>query len=326
VEQAFPGVTYRPRSHDFARYLADPVDDVIRRVVERTVSGDRERSELRSDLDWDACYSLLTFADRMAVTALRTRQPSFAESAIHALTLVTRDKIDYRDLSVDFPLLALRESGGDIQRAIEFALERSEPGTRSAFRARAGSAKKVSLADCMYIEVRSRYGLGFMDTWGDPAPRRDDLPALAVAIADRIDAGGKYEVESLRLSALPTVWLGLDPRQGVDLPGFGGVSVSADLRGSPRWSHGLLVFLSDQGDETSARAVADIVRGASDADRPRTAISRGSLVLSVIGGSSTGGQKAVETVASLAAIRDDLAQALGDPPPVRPHVTFSNAD
>jgi hypothetical protein len=312
METPFSGAAYASRSHDLARYLNDPLDDVISQAVEPAVGGDLTAwAALREGLNEGDCYAIMTFAERRAAAALRTRHPKFAIDAICALALVSRDKIDYRDLSVDFPLYAVRGSGGDLQSAIDFALARSEPGTRGAFMARVGSAKRMSLRDCAYIEVQSNYGLGFMETWAEPIPRRPDLPATAIAIADRIDDAGRYVVDTLHLSALPRVWLGLNPREGVDVPGFGGVIVSADLRGSARWSHGLLVFLSDHGDDATARAVADLVRGASDAERPRTALSDGPLVLTVIGGSSTARQTAVETAASLQAIRDDLADAAG---------------
>jgi hypothetical protein len=312
AELTFPGVTYSRRSLDLARYLADPIDDAITQTVEGAAGSDLAIWQaLGERLGVDDCYALLAFADRRAASALRARDAQHAAEAVHALALVTRDKIDWRDISVDFPLYAVRESGGDLQSAIDFAVARSEPGTRDAFKARAGSAKRVSLSDCAFIEVHSKYGLGFMETRAEPTPRRADLPAMAVAIADQIEEAGRYEVESLYLSALPRVWLGLNPREGVDVPGFGGVLVSAALRGSGRWGHGLLVFLSDLGDEVTARGVADLARGASDARRPRTALSDGSLVLTVIGGSSTAGQTAVETLASLRIACDDLARAAG---------------
>jgi hypothetical protein len=312
AELTFPGVTYSRRSLDLARYTADPIDEVIARAVEGAAQSDLAIWQaLGERLGGDDCYALLAFADRRAAAALRARDPQHAGQAVHALALVTRDKIDWRDISVDFPLYAVRESGGDLESAIDFAIARSEPGTRDAFKARAGSAKRVSLKDCAYIEVQSKYGVGFMETRAEPTPRCADLPAMAVAIADQIDEAGRYEVESLCLSALPRMWLGLNPREGVHVPGFGGVVVSADLRGSARWSHRLLVFLSDHGDEATARGVADLVRGASDADRPRTALSDGSLVLTVIGGSSTARQNAIETPASLTTVRDDLARAAG---------------
>ncbi len=69
----------------------------------------------------------------------------YALEAVAALTLVDRSLIDYRDLSVDFPLYAVRVLGGNVSEVVESAVERSEPGTSRAFEARAPSAATITL-------------------------------------------------------------------------------------------------------------------------------------------------------------------------------------
>ena len=51
------------------------------------------------------------------------------------LTLVEREKIDYRDLSVDFPLYAVRQLGISTDEVIDMAVLRSSLGTTQAFEA-----------------------------------------------------------------------------------------------------------------------------------------------------------------------------------------------
>lgn len=106
-------VRYSSRAYDLVRFEPDPADILIARVLDQVRSLRAEAlSEMRSSLTADENYLLLTFARRQAARALRDHDLTSATDAIAALTLVDRDKVDFRDLSVDFPLFAVRELGG----------------------------------------------------------------------------------------------------------------------------------------------------------------------------------------------------------------------
>ena len=305
------GVRYSRRALDLSRFVDDPTDEVAAAVVRAaSVQSTGERDALRAGLDADDCYSLLTFARRRSAAGIRDGSLEEANEAVQALTLVTVSRIDYRDLSVDFPLYAVGRLGGDLAGVVASAMAASEPGTRAYFAAKADRAARLNLDDCALIEVVSRYGLGFMETSAEPYAPQSDLTGIAVRMADRIDAARRYAVDDLQLSSLPEVWLGRDARPTGGIPVSGCVSISASLPGGSRWEHGLLVFLAEVESAPAASALATRAEAASTADRPRVAASDGRLLIVLIGGSTTLGQEALETEASLRPIRDALRDEL----------------
>jgi hypothetical protein len=302
-------VTYRQGAHLLSRWLEDPADAVIADAVHAAAElDDQSRADLRAALAESDCYNLLTFANRRAAASLRDASLSEAVEAVEALTLVTRDKVDYRDLSVAFPLYAVGKLGGDPIEVLMRAAERSEPGTQRVFTAKSDRASKLTLRECGLIEVRSSHGLGFMQTSADPYNPRSDLIWAAVQLADFIDEEGRYRVNSLALSPLPSVWFDHPGKGGIQIPTAGCLSLSAGLVGARRWSHQLLVFLAEVGNQAIAATLATRASDASTADRPRVAGATGRLLLVVIGGSVTQGEVAIETPTSLGLL---LAGMLG---------------
>jgi hypothetical protein len=305
------GITYGGRAHDLSRFVDDPTDQAVAAVVREAASLSPEgRDALRARLSADDCYTLLAFAQRRSASGIRDGSLEAAQEAVEALTLVTSSKIDYRDLSVDFPLYAVGRLGGDLKAALASAAARSESGTRGSFTAKAGRPERLTLKDCALLEVNSRYGLGFLGTWARSYAPESDLAGMAVRMADAIDAAQRYMVNDLHLSSLPEVWFGRPTKPTGDIPVNGCVSVSASLKDGSRWGPGLLVFLAEVD---SAKTASNLVAGAEAAstlDRPRTAGSEGRLFLILIGGSSTRGDQPLETPASLAPQRDALLREL----------------
>ncbi len=174
----------------------------------------------------------------------------------------------------------------------------------------AGRAARLTLKDCALIEVVSRYGLGFMETWARPYAPQSDLTGIAVRIADQIDAAGRYEVDDLHLSSLPAVWFSREARPTGEVPVSGCVSISASIPGRSRWEHGLLLFLAEMEAAQMASALVERAEAASTADRPRVAGNDDRLLLVLIGGSTTRGQKPMETEASLRLMHEVLRDEL----------------
>jgi hypothetical protein len=312
VPSPLAGVRYGERALDLVRFADDPLDDTIARVVNDAAHFTNPRREaVRAAINEEDAHTLLLFARRRAVAALRTRLLPLAVEAVRGLTLVTRSRIDYRDLDVDFPLFAARELGGNLDELIRDAVGASDNSTGEYFTARSRAAHRVSLKDCALLEVRSSYGLGYMHTWSQYHPRTN-LALAAVRLADQVDNDGRYLIEDMHTSDLPEVWFTLGARTG-QLPTKGCVSLSAKLCGANRWSHGLLVFLAEVARSRIAAELAARASTASTADRPRAATSVDRRVALIIGGSSTYEEDAVETAESLARFRDlAVAALIGD--------------
>jgi hypothetical protein len=221
------GIAYGGRAHDLSRFVDDPADKAVAAVVRDAASFSTEdRDALRARLDADDCYTLLAFAQRRSASGIRDGSLEAAREAVQALTLVTASKIDYRDLSVDFPLYAVGRLGGDLTEALASAAANSESGTSASFTARAGRAERLTLKDCALLEVNSRYGLGFLETWARPYAPESDLAGMAVRMADAIDAARRYAVNDLHLSSLPEVWFDRPAKPPGDIPVNGCVRAS----------------------------------------------------------------------------------------------------
>jgi len=221
-----------------------------------------------------------------------------ALESVAALTLVDRSKLDFRDLSVDFPLYAVRELGGDLDEVVARAAASSESGTASSFWAKAKRAHTLTLKECAVLEVHSSYGLGYMTRWSAPYEPTTLLAEFAVLLADQVDAEGLYEIEDLHVCELPEVWFYKDRLTG-HIPTAGGVGLSAHLRGASRFSHGLIIFAAEFGDETVGPRLAALANAAGSVNRPRVATVRDRRLALFVGGSATKGEPARESPESM---------------------------
>ena len=301
---------YPTRAFDLARYVDDPTDDLVDELVGH--ASNRKPAELdewRGKLNEQDRYTLLQFARRRSAQGLRSERPDLVLQAVHTLTLVEREKIDYRDLSVDFPLYAVRQLGISTDEVIDMAVLRSSLGTTQAFEASRLRARSATLADCALIQISSKYGLGFMEAWTRDYDTATGVAELSIEIADSIDTEGTYTALTLRVGHLPGVWFSLQRAMG-DVPASACVRVDCQLVGAKRWSHGLLIFVADVGSSSLAEDLAVRAQGASDSSRPRVTINSGQRLILLVGGSATSGEAPRETAKSLNRFRIQLASKL----------------
>lgn len=278
--------SYDQRSFDLARYRPDSVDDVVAAFIQ---TGADPAALTERD-----CYTLLTFSRRQAVQALRDNDADAARRAVTALTLVDRDKIDWRDLSLELPLFAAAETGASLEQLIDYALSRSVPGTAAVFDA--ARKRTPSLASCRLLPVRTQYGLGFVDITESYEPR-SGLAERAIGLADAIDAEGTYQVRNLTTSRLPLIWF--DGKNG-HARNASCIALHAERVGAPRWSHGLLIFLAQLKNASAATMLLAQLRDASSPRRPRVGLTDDHRLLAIIGGSSRTDEESLETELSLA--------------------------
>jgi hypothetical protein len=290
---------YSRAGHDLVRFVSDPLDDTIANIVASAwEQDDDQRTALRSVLTTDDCYTLITFSKRRTVAALRSGALLTGLEAIWALTLIDRAKVDYRDLSVDFPLFAVRELGGDLTDVITLAVAASEPGTSSCFSAKAERSRTLTAKDCALFPVRSHYGLGFMNRWNADYQPDTNLAELSILLADAIEAEGQYSIDDLHISQLPEEWFYQERRTG-HIPTEGCVGLGAHLNGAPRYSHGLIVFAAQVRDESVVSKLSSLAAAASSTVRPRVAAIHDRRIVLIVGGSTTRGEPTIESTDSL---------------------------
>lgn len=295
-------LAYPRRAHDVARFLDDPLDEAIAAILRSATGGSpADRAAFRDTATEAGAYALLAFARRRSVAALRAERLDLAMEAVDALTLVSRDRIDVRDLRVDLPLTVVHEIGGDAADVARRAAAASEPGTARVLTSRAESARPLRLVDTSHVAVRSdAYGFGLLDGWSARRFRpTTDLFGAAVRLCDLIDAAGRYEVESLDTSDLPEVWFSVERRTG-NVATTGCLDVTAPMHGAGPWSHGLLIFVAEVDDPATATDLATRASEASTTDRPRIATAVDRRLALIVGGSGTMHETPRETQDSLA--------------------------
>jgi hypothetical protein len=293
---------YPQRAHDLARYLDTPIDDEIASFVAEVMSCAADAHQLaRSEVTNDGAYVLLQFARRRSVKAIRERDITCSLQAVDALTLVDRAKIDFRDFSVDFPLLTARLLDQPYEELIDRAVFQSAPATAESFEAARGRIKDLTIANCALLEVESSYGTGFMDKWTSTYDTDTQIAERAIRLADEIDAESSYVVSNLRITELPEVWFSAPRPTSNHIPTLGCAMISSDHKASSHlYSHGLLVFVAQVKNRRTSRSLERKANAASTVDRrPRAAISVGTRLAIFVGGSTTQGEVALESASTL---------------------------
>jgi hypothetical protein len=300
---------YGRRARDICRYIPDQVDAAVSRFVRSVTPNADGRAAAREGLDDAAGSTLHLFAWRRAAAALRDESLSEAHEAIGALCLIPAEVVDWRgDPPVDLPLLAIRQLGGDVDATIEQASATGDRGIAANFKSMAPRARDLTLNDCGLMEVRSHYGLGFVDTMWQKYRPRADLIGMSIVMADHVESARRYDVTGIRLSPLPAVWF--DPNKRADeVPTLGCVTFIAELSDAEPMTQGLMVFLGEVESPRMAQYLAERAQASSRDERPHVAAAVGSTLLLLIGGSFTLGQTSIETATSLENLADELVRA-----------------
>ena len=142
---------------------AGPSDELIDEFADRFTSGsDDQRARLRSALTMDDLYTVLRYARRAAVRALRAGDEDdqsggqrghgghggqqIAARAVNALAAIDTDRVDARDLIWQACLLAyaVRRTGGDVVAVFEAAAARADSQTALATSARSADDRQAS--------------------------------------------------------------------------------------------------------------------------------------------------------------------------------------
>lgn len=255
-------------------------------------------SQLRTTLG-DQAGVILAFALRRAKTALGDNDAQAALDAAEALTLVDPTRVDPRDLAVDLPLLALRDTDADVEAVVRRTVERADPGLAGRIRARRAALSTATLASAGQLAVPTEDGNVLIDHWlgRDVQPVRVAQATLALARA--IDAEGSYRSAPVHTATLPEVWFDAEAPVA-DVPSRGGASFRAGHVEALRpLSHSLLVFVAELPSPADAARAAERAASATTERRPRIAVTLGPYLALIIGGSLTIGEGSLETVDSL---------------------------
>jgi hypothetical protein len=257
------GVAYE-QGLSLIRFTQVPADEMIDEFVGRfAVSSGQDRAWLRSALTMDDFYTLLGYARRAAVRAMRGGDGEVAARGVAALAVVDPGRIDARDLAWQAALLsyALGRVGGDVTGPFERAASLAV-GDAAALLGSQADRPVASLSDWGFREIRTDAGVGLVEDEGRRYRPRSDLAGLAGAVAAGVEDGTWRLSDPVIGSDLPAVWLRAG-KPGTAEKAIRSITGCVRLRGSlaRRDSPGakaqhMLVFLAETDDPRAAGVIA----------------------------------------------------------------------
>lgn len=300
-----------------------PLDDELSGFCRRFAAGDANaRCALRRSTSMDEFYTLIAFANRCAVFAIRTREVGPAENGLVALAIIDPSRIDFRDVVTSISLLdhALRAIGKNVSGPFMFAASLADElmGQRLLEFTAMPQAERDIRTMSGYAQVETDHGPGFMRWDLEPYTPTVALDRVALTVS-RLLAADNYEPSSVALaSKLPPVWLsqGDKPKLEHTLHAIrAGVSMNADLRPSSDYDNRhqvLIVFLVELKTERFADDLYSIAEHTRTKARPfaMTAAVAGRLFGLIIARSMVMGTANHESDATLGRFKAGVTRVL----------------
>jgi hypothetical protein len=314
------GVAYQPRAGELSLlHFADtPKDALIDEFVDRfAASSGEDRAQQRSSLTMDDFYTVLNYARRAVVRALRSNDGEVARRGVVALAVIDQNRIDWRDLAWQAGLLsyAIHRISGNVTEAFETAASLAD-GETATFLSSLAHRPVDSLGEWRFTEIQTAAGIGLIEDEGEPYRPRSDLVGLAETIRACMEGGTWQLSEPAIGSDLPTVWLSAGTPADLE-PAVQSIMGCVTLRGtlasqkSPgaRAQH-MLVFLAETEDPHAARVIAAAAGPGTGSSFAALGVAARTLCAVVIARSFVQGTASFETQASLERFRPVLVDAL----------------
>jgi hypothetical protein len=274
------------------------------------------KSELRGRVDAGGLDTLLHFATRSAVFALRRRAPQPIWEGLTALSMVDCERVDPGDLMLPSALLAYAAGKlADHPLSILRAADAVASEATAALIRQPWTDGPVRLSDWGKAEVETDYGVGIVDASSWPYQPEADLIRLALEIGESLSSGRYFCGDPMIGRAIPAVWFADREAAGkLVADALGVATITGDLRPEhhPRHSDQMLtIFLAEMPSEATSNAAAGL-RPAEMGKRGAVSLfSAGPLLGVVVGRSVVAEAPAFETPKSLASLTAVIAEPLG---------------
>ena len=209
-----PPERYDARRGDFSLFDIEPVplDSALMAFVRAYRDEPVERrAVLRDAISLDDAYTLLAFARRAAVFAVRRSDVALVEDGLSACAAIGYDRIDARDGLVALALLhhAAGRCGTLPQEILAAAIGHGElmfGRLVEGFLARPASDRDLRAA-WGYTEVEGPRGAGFLGCGYESWAPTGDLVGMSLRVAAAL-RGDDYVIDDPQLAVkLPSVWL-----------------------------------------------------------------------------------------------------------------------
>ncbi len=300
------GYDYWRGETSLIRPVALPLDSAIAELCKRfAAADDRRREHLRSAISMDEFYTLLTFARRSAVFAIRGRDATWVEAGMTAVAMIDSGRVDYRDVLVALSLLhhAARRIGIDAALMFRQKAALCRPDTAivvTGYLDRSDREKDIRLS-WGYDEVQTSSGVGLIGCGFERYEPTYDMKAIVIEIADYL-ATDKYLPSSVEVATvLPPVWLQNADRAALDqaMKSIRAVAqVTGSLRPEESPNHNFqhfIVFLAELATEAAAQHLLEIARQKNPSGYCMIPLAEGRLFLLIIARSFAQGIEPFET-------------------------------
>lgn len=311
-------VRYAEDAVDLWRWVDAPQDVAVSTFVTAYAGLDpAQRAPVRASLAMDDFYTLLTFARRHVLLALRARDGDEVRAALDALAAIELERVDWRDVWVAGALAwyAARRTGLDPVELATTAAERAEQAVGELLTELAAGPLELA-EDCGYREVDTPSGAALFGDEGEPFSPDSDLVACALDLAGVLE-DDRYRVSDITVATeLPDVWLGGDDNPAIQLAlqGLtGSVSVHAELRPDTERdvdAHFMVVFLAEAASAADASAIADAAATWAPRDTAQIGLAAGRRCAVVVARSAAEDAGSVEDPESLERFRAKVARVL----------------
>jgi hypothetical protein len=318
-----PSGEYEPRPAEFE--LLNPAPSELDGLIQKSCKlfgsmPTAERVKFTAAISMDEFYKLMAFAKRVSVFALRTKDAALIQHGLTALAMIEVKRTDFRDVVWVLALLhhAAARLGLDADSMIRNAAQLAEPETVKMMSDFASSnARHKSLKDSWgYLEVQTKFGLGFA-RWGfrSYAPKTD-LLSTAIRIASLVDADS-YRTDSIELATeLPDVWLKTsepNPLKQTLSKILGSVTITARLladKHAQAHAQQFTVFLVEMDSPEPANILLRLAQTKKPKDYSMLGVAADRIFCLVIARSFVQGAAAFETGDSLSRFRQGIQQAI----------------
>ena len=278
------------------------------------------RAEMRRSISMDEFNTLITFANRAAVFAMREKSVEWINNALTAVAMIEAKRTDPRDILMPLSLLyhSAKRIGANPDQLFRDAAKLSEPDVATIlteYVERSAEDKDLRTA-WGYDEVQTEGGIGFIGWQNRKFQPAGDLKKVIIEIANLI-AKDKYQPSSVEVaSELPAVWL--RPKENPSVPSAlekvrAGASVMAQPRPNEHPSYKsqmLMIFLVEMPDEAAAKELQDISVKTRPASYSMLGIVNGKLFCLVVGRSVQQGVPSFETPESLPRFAPGITEIL----------------
>jgi hypothetical protein len=324
-----PTEQYDKERGDYSLINVTPLalDTQLSKVV-RSFSGwdPGQRDEARRAISMDQQYTLIHFAQRCAVLAIREKAPRRCEDGLIALAMIEETRIDPRDVMVTVPLLsyAMTTTKAERKLLVDRAKLLATPQIAEAI---ASAMSPGKLSDTMYTEIQTENGFGLVAV-GLVRARYEptfDMGALAIRIASQLQRG-RYVAEPELMAELPAIWFAKEHRQAAEAL-LKHARAGIIVRGTPRRDqkvernpmppHLMHWVVEMRSDREATQLSKYVGAGTPQDDDFVVGVAHGRLFALLVAASGFKGGKPFESKSSLALLAEETRELLQETLPLQ---------